>query len=405
VATRRRVGGIVVSTALFAAACGGGSPRPITFDATTLPPPSTSIPPSLTEPTSSLPAVAAGEAWGDATANLTGLESYCGSLSFVSARPDRDQVLAGVVGQGLFSSDPGSAEWVPFGRDPGSAPLTHRTSSIIYDPADPQRFWESGYFGLGPPPNASAASVHRTDDDGRTFLGLGTVPGTDLVSIDFSDPQRHTLLAGNRGQPKVFRSENGGVTWSDVSNGLPADLGEASFPQVLDANTFVLGTHKGDKGNAASPGIWRTVDGGASWTKVFDQGVAGPPLVSADGGLYWVLDNGGVVASTDGGASWSPLAGRGPVGGGQVGDARSGRMIELSDGTWVALGDEFIVVSHDRGASWQGVGPTLPFDPAGFTYSPARKAVYIWQNYCDIQAGVNPVTAGAIMRLDLDLST
>jgi hypothetical protein len=332
------------------------------------------------------------------------MESYCGNLSFVSARPDRDQVLAGVAGQGLFSNDPGSAEWIPFGRGAGSASLNHRTSSIVYDPADPRRFWESGYYGLGRPPDISAASVNRTDDDGGSFVGLGTVPPADLVSIDLTDPQRRTLLAGNRGHPKVFRSTDGGANWTDVSGGLPTDLGEASFPHVLDSRTFLLGTHKGDRGAAASPGIWRTVDAGATWVKVFDQGVAGPVLAATDGGLYWVLDNGGVVSSSDGGSSWAVLPGRGPVGGGRVGDARSARIIESPDGTWLSLGDEYIVVSRDRGASWQGVGPVLPYDPSGFTYSATRNAVYVWQSGCDVGAGVNPVNARAIMRLDLDLS-
>jgi hypothetical protein len=355
-------------------------------------------------PTSSLAPVDVGRRWVDATANLTGMESYCGNLSFVSSRPDRDQVLVGVVGQGLFSNEPGSSEWTPLGRGPGSASLNHRTSSIVYDPSDPRRFWESGYYGLGAPPDASAASVNRTDDDGVTFVGLGTAPPADLVSVDLTDPQRQTLLAGNRGQPKVFRSTDGGGTWSDISAGLPTDLGEASFPHVLDASTYLLGTHKGDKGAAASPGIWRTVDGGATWTQVFDQGVAGPTLASADGNLYWVLDAGGVISSADGGQSWTPLAGTGPVGGGQTGDARRARIVENPDGTWVSMSDGVVVVSRDHGGSWQAVGPRLPFEFSGFTYSPNRNAVYAWQNYCDFEAGLNPVMAQAIMRLDLDLS-
>jgi hypothetical protein len=401
----RRLGGLLCVVVLLGGGCGDNPPA-ITFDSTTVPPPATT-PPATTVgesagPASSLAAIAVGTEWVDATANLTGMESYCGNLSFVSARPDRDQVLAGVAGQGLFASDPGSSEWIPFGR--GSASLNHRTSSIVYDPADPARFWESGYYGLGPPPDTSAASVNRTDDDGETFVGLGRAPRADLVSVDLIDPERRTLLAGIRGQPKVFGSTDGGASWSDISAGLPTDLGEASFPHVLDAQTYLLGTHKGDEGAAASPGIWRTVDGGATWTKVFDQGVAGAALASADGNVYWILDDGGVISSADGGASWTPLAGTGPAGGGPTGDARRARIIELADGTWVSMSDNVVVVSRDHGASWQGVGPRLPFAPAGFTYSDIRNAVYAWQNYCDFEAGVNPVLAQAIMRLDLDLT-
>jgi len=396
---------------LVGAACSDNA-APITFDPTTVPRSTTTVPSTSesTAPESSSAAstssldVAVGEAWVDATANLTGMKSYCGNLSFVSARPDRDQVLAGVAGQGLFSSDPGSSKWVPFGRGSGSVSLNHRTSSFVYDPAEPGRFWESGYYGLGPPPDASAVSINRTDDDGETFVGLDQVPPSDQVSVDLSDPARQTLLAGLRGQPKVYGSTDGGETWSDISNNLPTDLGEASFPHVIDGSTYLLGTHKGDKAAAASPGIWRTTDGGTTWIKVFDQGVAGPALASEDGNLYWVLDAGGVIASSDGGETWSQLPGFGPAGGGQSGDARRARIIELPDGTWVSMGEHYVVVSRDHGKTWHGVGPALPFDFSGFTYSAARNAIYAWQRYCDFQAGVNPVLPRAIMRLDLDLT-
>ena len=231
-----------------------------------------------------------------------------------------------------------------------------------------------------------------------------TAPPSDLVSVDLTDPERQTLLVGNRGQPLVFKSTDGGATWSDISAGLPTDLGEASFPHVLDSNTYILGTHKGDKGASASPGIWRTVDGGATWTQVFDEGVAGPVLASSDGNLYWILDAGGVISSSDAGVTWTLLEGRGPAGGGQFADARKARIIETPDGTWVSVSDTVVIVSHDRGASWQGVGPPMPIEHSGFTYSAVRNAVYIWQNYCDFQAGVNPVLEQAIMRLDLDVS-
>ena len=68
------------------------------------------------------------------------------------------------------------------------------------------------------------------------------------------------------------------------------------------------------------------------------------------------------------------------------------------------MSEHFVVVSRDHGASWDTVGPELPFDLAGFTYSTARQAVYAWRNYCDFAADVNPVLPQSIMRLDLDLS-
>jgi hypothetical protein len=388
--------------ALFVASC-GGEPT-IVLDP---PPPSTTsttIPIRLNddEPVSASsepdeePDVAVGREWVDATANLVGLESYCGNLAFVSAHPTRDQVYLGVAGQGLFVSGPDSPQWTEFGRGEGSAPLDHRTSSIIYDPDDPDRFWESGYFGLGPPPDPQAQDINRTDDGGQTWVGLGNPVPSDLVSVDFTDPERRTLLAGAHGQPTVFRSVDGGQSWEDITSNLPVDtIGESSFPHIVDAQTYLLGAHKG-----VAAGIYRTTDGGATWEREIDTGVAGPPLASADGNIYWVAEQGGILRSTDDGETWERLRNGAPAGG-----ERRGRIVELDDGAWLALGVDHMIVSRDRGESWRNVGPPFPFRPNGFTYSPVRDAVYAWRTQCSLEdAARNPIEERAVVRLDLDLT-
>jgi photosystem II stability/assembly factor-like uncharacterized protein len=399
-----------LSALLFAAlllvSC-GGEPT-IVLDP---PPPSTSsttVPIRLDddEPTSAStepdeePDVSVGDDWIDVTANLVGLESYCGNLAFVSANPFRDQVYVGIAGQGLFVSGPDSPEWNEFGRGEGSAPLDHRTSSIIYDPDDPDRFWESGYFGLGPPPNQRADEVNRTDDGGKTFVGLGRPVGTDLLSVDFTDPERKTLVVGAHGLQdaltSVWRSTDGGQTWEDISSNLPVDtMGEASYPHVIDAQTYLVGSHKG-----VAAGIYRTIDGGATWEREFAEPVAGPPLASDDGNIYWIPEEGGIVRSTDDGETWERLRNGAPAGG-----ERRGRIVELDDGTWITMGVEYMIVSRDRGETWRAVGPELPYQPNGFTYSAIRNAVYAWQTQCSLEdAAQNPIEERAIMRLDLDLA-
>ncbi len=63
-----------------------------------------------------------------------------------------------------------------------------------------------------------------------------------------------------------------------------------------------------------------------------------------------------------------------------------------------------MLVSRDRGVTWEGLGGRFPFTADGFTYSASEDAVYIWQKYCDFQAGVNVVLDDAIFRLDADLT-
>ena len=379
--------GVIVGVPLALAAACGASPTPITFDdpgATTLTPSTVSFDsnsPQLSTSTSAAAAEAAKGRWVDVTGNLEGMTSVCGTTTYVTVRPDRDAVIAGVGGQGLWTAENGAAEWTALGQGGGSAKITNRPTAIVFDPADPRRFWESGiYEGLG---------AFETKDGGTTFNGLD-VQHSDQVSIDFSDVNRSTLLSGTHEQPDVKKSTNGGKNWASTSAGLPPGVGSASYPLVLDANTYVLGTKAAD-----GAGVFRTTDAGATWTKVHDGGVSGPPLIAkSDGKIYWLLSTGALISSGDGGATWTDAGTFATAGG------NAGYLLELSDGRLATLGTTNIVTSKDHGASWRTVGATLPFAPAGIAYSPFRQTFYIWRSDCDGAVANSPVQANSIMRLD-----
>ena len=110
---------------------------------------------------------------------------------------------------GLWGTEDGGKTWSKLGSGAGSAQITNRISAIVYDPEHPGTFWESGIYNGG--------GVYRTTDHGKTFEQLGDVTHCDSVSVDFSDPERKTLLAGTHEQSsKLFRSLDGGKTWQRV---------------------------------------------------------------------------------------------------------------------------------------------------------------------------------------------
>jgi hypothetical protein len=126
--------------------------------------------------------------WVNVTSNLAGTTSECGNMTFVSAKPDEDLMIAGIARQGLWGSRDGGTSWHRLGSGSGSATIVNRTGSIIYDPARSEVFWESGIY--------NGNDVYRTDDDGSVFRGLGSARHNDSVSVDFTDRNRRTLLAG-----------------------------------------------------------------------------------------------------------------------------------------------------------------------------------------------------------------
>ncbi len=316
--------------------------------------------------------------WTNATGNLEGLPSDCGNLSFMSAFQDSDTVIASVALQGMWALSGASPEWQRLGAGGGSS-IINRGTSIVRDPANPDTYWQSGVYTGG--------GVYRTDDNGATFQQLGDITHVALVSVDFTDPQRRTLVAGIHEQPTVYKSTNGGATWQLISETLPDGVGHAGWPLVIDSNTFLVGSQNGDRS-----GIFRTVDGGATWTTVSTVGISGEPLV-VNGAVYWLLEaSRGVIKSVDGGITWTRLA-RGPN------SFESRSLLVLPDGRLASIGDRFVIVSDDDGATWRRVGPRMPYTANGLAYSPARNAFFAWRFTC-ISGEANAVPADAIIRLD-----
>ena len=97
-------------------------------------------------------------------------------------------LIVGVSLHGLWSTKDGGKSWHQLGASSDSVTLTNRASAIIYDPKDATHFWESGIY--------NSFGVYFSDDDGVTLKNLGDAHHIDLVSIDFSDKDRKTLLAG-----------------------------------------------------------------------------------------------------------------------------------------------------------------------------------------------------------------
>ena len=140
--------------------------------------------------------------WTNVTANLAGMASECGNTPYLTAHPASDMLITSVAKQGLWSSTDGGASWTQLWPAAGTQQISNRGSSIVFDPAHADTFWESGIYN-GP-------GVYRTTDNGATFTPLGDARHIDSVSVDFADPQRQTLLAGGHEQKQtLYRSADG----------------------------------------------------------------------------------------------------------------------------------------------------------------------------------------------------
>jgi hypothetical protein len=317
-------------------------------------------------------------AWTNATGNLAGLASECGNLTLVSATPGSRTVIAGVAKVGLFASTDRGAHWDSLGTGAGSATITNRPSSIVYDPDDVSTFWESGIYNGG--------GLYRTSDAGETFEQLGDVTHNDLVSLDFGDPGRKTLLVGGHEQKQtLYLSTDGGQSFEQIGKNLPAESHFSSNPLVLDQDSFLLGSC--GYGDGAC-GIYRSTDRGAHWERASELPAQARPLVAADGTIYWsLIYDGGLARSDDGGSSWTKASD----------NIVTGYPVELPDGRILALRGTHVVVSSDQASTWTEVGDEIPWKPSGVAYSVAAKTLFVWHWDCGDQ-----VLDDAIMSAGFD---
>jgi photosystem II stability/assembly factor-like uncharacterized protein len=322
--------------------------------------------------------------WVPVTSNLAGLASECGNVNGVYIDPRKDRLITGIALQGLFQSTDGAQTWVSIGA--AGDPIKNRTTSIVFDPSNASVFWESGIYGW----ETNTDGVFVTKNDGNSFQGYAALDAiqshNDSIAIDFTDPDRKTLLSGGHEQKGVlFLSTDAGATWKDIGSSLPAGFGFCTTTLVLDAKTFLVGCEVSY--SQASGGILRSTDGGSTWKAVSTTSVAGLPLWASDGTVYWAGEGGGIVASRDDGVTWSTFAMRSQAG--------TVRPLELPDGRIVSTQGSNVVVTADKGATWTPIGTPIPFTPVGLSYSPFRAAFYAYYFTC---SGSNAVPADGIVR-------
>lgn len=164
----------------------------------------------------------------------------------------------------------------PFGkwRFLGPGNIGGRTRVVIIDPVDPRVMYAAGVSGGIWKTRSSGASweavgdrlaniavnsmaLHPTD---RNVLYAGTGEGY------FREEQRGTALPlrGNG----IFISRDGAETWTQLTSTTTED-----FHWV---NDLVISTHDPSRVYAATrTGVWRSIDAGTNWTKVFATTVKG----------------------------------------------------------------------------------------------------------------------------------
>ncbi len=274
-----------------------------------------------------------GETWQLSSEGLSyeGTDQKLSKVSGLTAAHGR--VLAGAENAGVFQSRDGGVTWSllstlegqpgrPDWNDPGQQPPGHLgLPAVLPHPNDASHLW-AVVQGVG---------IFETTDDGESWT-----PRNRGLRADWPRPHDeigfcvHKLVMSpvdiNRMYQQnhcgMHRSDDGGHSWVEITDGLPTDFGFAAAAHPHDRDTFYVIPLDPGHGRVMPDGhasVWRTRDAGSTWQRL-DKGLPTQDAhlgvlregMAIDGedvpGLYFGTTTGQVFASADEGDSWDEIA-------------------------------------------------------------------------------------------------
>lgn len=300
-------------------------------------------------------------------------------------------------GTGLYRSTDQGDTWTNIGLENGGA-----IGRIVIDPADPQRLFVAVMGHLWSP--GPDRGVYRTLDGGDTWQLVLAVDGTTgCVDLIQRPDQPNVVLAAmwqrirtperyDYGGPgcAVWRTDDGGDSWSVVGGGLPVpgpNLGRIGLALCRNQPDRMYAVYADRIGYFA--GLYRSNNGGVTWTRTSDGALSN---VFASYGWWFGNvrchpDNPDIVfvlgldfyRSLNGGSSWSETSG--------------GMHVDHHGMNWGPGPDRVIYVGNDAGVYRSNNGGSV------WTHLPDQPITQVYR------LGLDANNANALYLGGQDIST
>jgi hypothetical protein len=268
-----------------------------------------------------------------------------GAIEAIAVDPTNANTLyVGAVDGGIWKTSNAGATWTPLTDQKASLSI----ASLTLDPTDATH--RTLIAGTGNTSNGGFTSISTfstpgnfggvqngllySTDGGATFARLGatTFAGQSVVDVA---ARGNTILAATF-EPRVataggtvftgglYRSTDGGATFVQGATGLPPGPITSLVGDPSNANTFYAAVTASSGANLNQTGIYRSTDGGATWSAVFTSAnSAGTITAGTQTSIKLAVGTGGTIAvgvvnlatnnltglfySNTTGASWSQL--------------------------------------------------------------------------------------------------
>lgn len=183
---------------------------------------------------------------------------------------------------GLWQTDNGGLTWTDIFRDEG----THSIGDVAIHQANPDIIW----VGTGERASRQSSSwgdgVYRSLDGGATWTNMGLTDSKHIGRIRLHPDNPDVVyvaamghLWGPNAERGLYRSSDAGETWErilevDDETGVVDVILSPDNPDVVFAASYQRqrrpwGFHGGGPGSA----LWKSTDGGDTWTKLTNSGL------------------------------------------------------------------------------------------------------------------------------------
>ncbi len=301
---------------------------------------------------------------------------HVGSIGAIAVAPSNPNVIyvgSGeadmrsdiAYGNGMYKSTDGGKTWSHIGLDD-----TMQIGSIVVDPTNADIAYVAA-LGHAYGPNAMRG-VFKTTDGGKTWTKV-LYKNANTGAIDLSiDPQHPETIYAALWQTRrppwniyppsngpgsgLYKSTDGGKTWSQLTNGLPKHVGRIGVA-VAPSQPSTVYAQVDTPTNVATGGLYRSDDAGATWTHVnggkkqvrlWERGwyFGGVTVDPKNANVVYLMDT-ATYRSNDGGKTFVAIKGS------PGGDDYHALWINPNDPSHMILGgDQGVVVSVDNAKTW-----------------------------------------------------
>lgn len=209
---------------------------------------------------------------------FAGPNNIGGRISDIEFNPqDPNIVYAGAATGGVFKSIDMGVTWLPVFDDQSFLPI----GDIAVDPLHPDTVYVGTGESNGGHNNLPGGGIYKSTDGGATwqFTGLGNTVSTGRIVINPQHPESLYVASvgsyfGPNPERGIFLSTDGGQTWnsslfiSDSTGAIDVVI-DPNNPQRLMASMWER-VRRPNSSHLYGPtsGIYRSLDGGASWTEL-----------------------------------------------------------------------------------------------------------------------------------------